>query len=109
MYEDRLGVPMAWPGGVFGGVGSAAPGMKVSAKASTDGLTAGRAPAMVGKSMGSVSSTITMDLLPVVIPVTLVGRSSESAGASSIVSMWAAENSGDSLGIPCGDDCSGIA
>jgi hypothetical protein len=40
--------------------------MKASAKVSTDGF-AGKAPVMIGNSKGRVSSTITMDLLPVVI------------------------------------------
>jgi hypothetical protein len=40
--------------------------MKASAKVSTDGF-AGKAPVMVGNSKCRVSSTITMDLLPVVI------------------------------------------
>jgi hypothetical protein len=40
--------------------------MKASAKVSTDGL-AGKAPVMIGRSKGRVSSTITMDLEPPVI------------------------------------------
>src|SRR3569833_1718064 len=80
MYEERRGVPMAWPGGVLGGVGSPPPppppGMKDSAKASKDELIAGSAPALImGKSIGRrASSTITMDLLPGVMPMSLTGR-----------------------------------
>jgi hypothetical protein len=60
---------------VFGGVGSATFCIKVSVKASTDELINGKAPVMTGNPSGSrVSSTMTIDLLPVVNAISLVGR-----------------------------------
>ncbi len=48
-------------------MGSETFGMKDSAKASTESFTAGKAPVIKGSCTGSVSSTMTMDWLPVVI------------------------------------------
>jgi hypothetical protein len=99
MYDDLLGVPMGRPGGVFGGVGSETFCMKVSVKASTEEFMAGKAPVMDGKSSGSsVSSTITIDLLPVVIAISLVGRASMLSDSAKDVSMCAAEHSSSSPG-----------
>src|SRR6478735_5286078 len=73
-YEDRRGVfPPLPAGGVEGGVGSPPVNLKVSAKASTEALLLGIRWRSDG-SKGVVSSTITMDLLPVVIAMSLTGR-----------------------------------
>lgn len=48
----------------------------LSANVSTDGLNGAKAPVITRCSGGAVPSTITIDLLPVVIAASLRGRSS---------------------------------
>lgn len=110
-YDDRLGTSKGRPGGVVGGVGFALVGTRWSPKASAELGMLDKAPLIVGMGMGNpngnVSSTITIDLLPVVIPVSLMGlRWSGSVGLTSgglnmgnEVSMYAAEYSSMSPGI----------
>ena len=90
--EDRLGDPAGISGGVEGGVGPAEGCMNASANVSVEGFT-GKAPTMKGKSGGRVSSTMTMDLLPLVRP--LVARDLASSLSVLKGRLWS----------PCGIHC----
>jgi hypothetical protein len=61
-------------GGVFGGVGSPVAGIKESVKVSTDWGRPKVILRLAGGSKGMVSSTITIDWLPLVMPASLMGR-----------------------------------
>jgi hypothetical protein len=79
-YDDRRGVPLIEPaGGVFGGVGSPPCGMKESPNVRIECVIVdclggtSSAGVVINSTKGAVPSTMTMDLLPRVIPISLEG------------------------------------